>query len=168
MSIHGYKMQQRQIICCMALGLEQDVAHYATDESVLNANGVSVAGSIIATSFELMATTSSIAESRRTASCKDQFWQHRNDAGFREPLQLQYFALKVISITQFDRLSSCKLLQTKIVLFESFLSSSMHRIFRMTLVIKNGFPLSLLCLIWLCSTHRSRSTTTLMMNFLAP
>ena len=32
--------------------IEQDVAHYATDEFVLNANGVSVAGSIIATSFE--------------------------------------------------------------------------------------------------------------------
>ena len=32
--------------------VEQDVAHYATDEFVLNANGVSVAGSIIATSFE--------------------------------------------------------------------------------------------------------------------
>lgn len=32
--------------------IEQDVAHYATDEFVLNANGVSVAGSIVATNFE--------------------------------------------------------------------------------------------------------------------
>lgn len=32
--------------------VEQDVAHYATDEFVLNANGVSMAGSIVATHFE--------------------------------------------------------------------------------------------------------------------
>ncbi|WP_146458187.1 DUF2850 domain-containing protein, partial [Vibrio splendidus] len=32
--------------------VEQDVAHYATDEFVLNANGVSMAGSIVATNFE--------------------------------------------------------------------------------------------------------------------
>ncbi|MGO2159059.1 MAG: DUF2850 domain-containing protein [Vibrio toranzoniae] len=32
--------------------VEQDVAHYATDEFVLNANGVSMAGSIVATYFE--------------------------------------------------------------------------------------------------------------------
>ncbi|MDA0145359.1 DUF2850 domain-containing protein [Vibrio toranzoniae] len=32
--------------------VEQDVAHYATDEFVLNAYGVSMAGSIVATHFE--------------------------------------------------------------------------------------------------------------------
>ncbi|MCC4818438.1 N-acetylglutamate synthase [Vibrio lentus] len=32
--------------------VEQDVAHYATDEFVLNANGVSVGGSVISTNFE--------------------------------------------------------------------------------------------------------------------
>lgn len=32
--------------------VEQDVAHYATDEFVLNANGVSMSGSIVATYFE--------------------------------------------------------------------------------------------------------------------
>ena len=32
--------------------IEQDVAHYATDEFVLNANGVSVRGSVISTNFD--------------------------------------------------------------------------------------------------------------------
>ncbi|UPR35916.1 DUF2850 domain-containing protein [Vibrio splendidus] len=32
--------------------IEQDVAHYATDEFVLNANGVSVRGSVVSTSFD--------------------------------------------------------------------------------------------------------------------
>ncbi|MEZ9826460.1 DUF2850 domain-containing protein [Vibrio cyclitrophicus] len=32
--------------------VEQDVAHYVTDEFVLNANGVSVRGSVVSTSFD--------------------------------------------------------------------------------------------------------------------
>jgi hypothetical protein len=32
--------------------VEQDVAHYATDEFVLNANGVSVRGSVVSTNFD--------------------------------------------------------------------------------------------------------------------